>query len=312
MLHLLPFPDKPALEDKPIIRSLAQGPDYKPDWRLRVTEQYLLRSAGAKDTSSVTDVILATEGDPFVRQLLCFHSGRRTVIACAIEYALRCNRYAHTTRIPALIKGMVVCGRSGEQIANEVATTAINVRTFEKLNFDVRRFANNRTWLRDICFPMCSTEIALQHQFEHRVLAIAYEGGWPRLENLLLSQQSERSTNTKADLDQLTAILTARALDYVIGLEARGIRPSERDLELLFLAQRRMPMAALPPFSPSERTANPAALRKKIEAEKKAKELSPLARERIRRLLEVAKSDRPLEMDKKLGIQQPFADSSGQ
>lgn len=312
MVYLLPSPDKPISLDKPIIRSLVEGPDYKPDWRLRLSEQYLLQISQAKDMSAATDLIVSKECDPFVRQLVRFHSGRGSIIATSIEYALRCDRYAHTTRVPALIKAMIAAGQTTEEIAKQVSTTAMNIRTFEKLSFDVRRYINNRVWLRDICFPVLSPDTAFYQQYESRALGIAYEGGWPRLQNLLLSQQSERAVSVKSDLDQLVALLAARALDYIVGLEVRGVLPTARDLEFLLLTQSRMPMVALPPFSAGERTADPATLRKKIEVEQKVKKLSPLARDRIRRLIEFIKSDHPLDMDAKLGVQQPSADASTQ
>jgi hypothetical protein len=196
---------------------------------------------------------------------------------------------------------MVVARCSVEHIAAQVGSTPLNVRIFEKICFDVRRYSSNRIWLRDICLSAAIPSGPPCPPYETRLLVIAFEGGWSRLQKLLLSQQSQRSPNTKADLDQFVAILAARALDYLINLEAQGVPPSERDVQLLILAQR-MPMVALPPFSPSERSLNASADQAKNELDSTVKQLSPLARRRIIAILERIKSDAPMKMDAEIEV----------
>jgi hypothetical protein len=308
-MDLLDMPRPLWAPDNRVARSIEVGPDYKPDWRLRVTEQHLLAISRVEDRSAAVNLILIKERDPFIRQLVRFHTGTgRCVIPDALEYALQCLHCDPTTRIPALIKAMVVAGLTSQQIAAEVGTKPMNVQTYEKLAFDVRRYCRNRLWLRNICFPIVAVDGSPQHHYEARVLAIAYEGGWARLQSLLLTQQSQRSVNAKADLDQFIAILAARALDFVIGLEAQGIPPTQRDVEVLFLAQHRMPMIALPPFSPSERTADPALDAVRNEIDPTVKALSPLARRRITTFLEIMRSPGQGKIDSILGQEESQAD----
>ena len=294
-MHLLGSPQQARAPDELIVRSLEAGPDYKPDWRLRVTERYLVEISGAEKKATAIDLVLTQERDPVIRQLVLFHVGRRCVIPSQIEYALRCLRHQCESRIPTTIKAMIVAGRSCGQVAQQVATKAINVWTYEKLAFDIRRYSKNRIWLRNVCFPPAVQETPCQ--YEARLLAIAFEGGWARLQNLLFSQQADKSVSTKADLDQLIALLAARALDFVISLETHGVPPSVQDLELLLLAQHRMPMVALPPFSPSDRTFDSTFNATRNAPDPAIKKLSPLVRRRIIALLERIQSDTPMKID---------------
>src|SRR5256885_961042 len=152
-MHLLNNSEKPWSNEEFIIRSLDQGPNYSPDWRRRVLEQYVVEISRAEKKSVAVDRILVSERDPILRQLMLFHSGRRCVISGAINYALQCIRHQSETSIPALIKAMVVARCGAEHIAAQVGSTPLNVRIFEKICFDVRRYGSNRIWLRNICLP---------------------------------------------------------------------------------------------------------------------------------------------------------------
>jgi hypothetical protein len=205
-----------------------------------------------------------------------------------------------------MIKAMIVCGRTNEQIARQIGTSAINVQTFEKLAFNVRRYLHLRVWLRQICSPLLDPDAPPHVLYQARLCAIAFERGWSGLENLTVSRQAEKAVSATADLHQIITLLSSRALDYIVALELTGAPPTGRDLELLLLAEHRLPTAGLSPsntyFQRTVEPPDPEREEKEKRAKAIAKGLSPLARRRLIQLLERIQSEQPLPGDDKLPV----------
>lgn len=216
--------------DEVIIRNLSDGPDYRPDWRFRTVEQYLLQARSTDRFQDSINAILEQERDPFVRQLLRFHADRRSVIADRIEYALRCVRKEAETRIPAFIKGMIVAGCSCEQIGKTVGTNPENILAFEKIFFDIRRYLGSQAWIKAICSPGLDRTAPAYRLWERRLMSIAFSRGWPGIHDLV-SKPSNKSGHS--DPHRLIRGLFARSVDFVNELEIEGVPPSDRDLQML-------------------------------------------------------------------------------
>src|SRR5260370_42422442 len=106
----------------PITRSLGESCDYQPDWRFQVWKQYALEITGARHQSARLEHVLLVEKDPFVRDLIRYHFGRRCIIGEAIRYAVACEATNVRARIGSAIKAMIVAGRTYEQVASELVT----------------------------------------------------------------------------------------------------------------------------------------------------------------------------------------------
>jgi hypothetical protein len=178
------------------------------------------------------------ENDPFVRQLLRYHFSRRCIIGRSIQYALRCQATNHQNRVGSLIKAMIVAGRSSRQIADELATDPMSVVTFSKIFWDLTRYRDNRVWLKRLCFQPQHGRPTAEQECEGRWLQIAYMRGWAGLSEVVSSRVPNSERNIKMDVDRFVACLMTRACDFVTNLEAMGITPSERDLQLLAVTQR--------------------------------------------------------------------------
>jgi hypothetical protein len=271
----------PATMPMPV-RTLQEGPDYQPDWRFRTVELYFLELSKAKDAASRIDAILAQERDPYLRQVLKFHTNRRCVIHAAIRYALSCRATNVENRIGSLIRAMTVAGRTPEQIANEFGTEPLNILTYQKLFFDVSRYLDRRGWLKRVCFPIFNHHPTAEEECEGRLLSVAYMRGWPALAGLMSNHKPCQTG--KAELSRLVQILLTRSADYFAGLEAAGVLPTERDFQFLVVLQHRIEGLGLPlklehldyvePLDPDEE-------RLRSEAKERARKCSALSRRRI-------------------------------
>jgi len=272
------------------VRSLSQGPDYRPDWRWQTCERYLVQVSSSKDKEAEVDYILARERDPYVRQLLAFHYRRHCVISPAIEYALRCGATNIENRIASLIRAMTICDLPAESIARELGTVPLHIVAYQKFFFDVKRFLDRKLWIKRICFPVYQHQPSAEEECEARWLAVAYMRGWGGLSGLVSNQRLAH--NSGEDLQGLVRVLLGRSLDYFVGLEAVGIPPSERDLELLALVQRRMEGLGLP-LKLEDLTyveaLDPEREKRNNEAKQIVRGLSPQARRKIAALLERCK-----------------------
>jgi hypothetical protein len=189
---------------------------------------------------------------------------------------------------------MVDAGRSTKQIGNELGTEVNNIVTYLKIFFDVNRFLANRAWLKRVCFPSYAQEPTAVEEAEARWLAAAYLRVWAGLAQIVRNRPQNVRRTTKLELDELMQVLVARSSDYVAGLEALGVPPTELDVQLLALVGHRIEQLGLPllpenlvypePLDPEEE-------KRMEEAKEIVKGLSPSARKKIRHLLERLRSE---------------------
>jgi hypothetical protein len=220
----------------PTPRSLREGPDYRPHWRFLVSEEHLLKVAEAKKKSDALDDILLNEKDPFVRQLVLYQSGRRSVIAESIEYALRCRRSEAENPIAGMIPAMVVAGRSAIQIAQDIGTEPRHIVAYEKMFFDVRRYRGNVFWIKNLCYSTGGA--TLMQQNASRWLVTACERGWAGLAGAFSTQPSPKACAGTTALNRIYLGLLSRAADFITTLEMAGVAPGERDIDWLLQMQR--------------------------------------------------------------------------
>jgi hypothetical protein len=288
----------PKHQNLPIARSLGEGPDYRPDWRFQVWQQYTLQITSARDQSAELESILGMENDPFVRQLLRYHFGRRCVIGRSIQYALRCQATNHQDRAGSLIKAMIVAGRSSRQIADELATDPMSVVTFSKIFWDLTRYRDNRVWLKRLCFRPQHGRPTAEEECEGRWLQIAYMRGWAGLSEVVSSRVPNSERNIKMDVDRFVGCLMARACDFVTNLEAMGIAPSSHDLAMLAIAQRGLEQLGIQ-ISPEDilyrSLPSPEEQREQDKAKELLKGMSPRARQVLARFLDKCKAQAKAE-----------------
>ncbi len=234
--------DSATVPDEVIIRNLSDGPDYRPDWRIRTVQRYFLQARSNDSFPDSINAILEQERDPFVRQLVVFHADRRSVIADRIEYALRCVQNEAETIVPAFIKAMIIAGRSSQQIAETFGTNSKNISAFEKIFFDIRRYRDNQAWIKAIFSPRLNRTAPAYRHWEKRLMSIAFNRGWPGLRDSLSKPSSKIG---HSDLNRLIRGLVARAADFVNELEIEGIPPSDRDSQMLVAALRAMKSAGI-------------------------------------------------------------------
>jgi hypothetical protein len=205
----------------PIVRSLEEGPNYQPNWRWLTVQQYLaeIENPAEADGDSPTklQLILDREEDEIVRQTLQFQYDVLSDNEAVVKYALLCAASAEDAW---MIKAMVVANRSTELVAEEMSTQPAAVDFFEKLYFDVRGYLDKRAWLRKICFG----------KDRHRWLQVAFERGWPGVEEVIL----HRLPKGQRGLNPAVSVLLGRVQAGLFQLEASNVDPSEKDLELLW------------------------------------------------------------------------------
>ncbi len=220
-----------------VIRSLEEGPDHQPDWRNRVVAIYLADIAKAPDGKSRLTEILFTEKDPFVRQFLRFRYDGVCSNAAGFRYAAGCQA-RNAARGPAsMIRSMLVADRTPTEIAAELGTTRLNIVTFMKVFFDVRRYLDNEVWLQRIAMTPPEGMGDAEALRERRWLTAAYQRGWEGVEQVVFHRVPSTVESIEATSRQLAANLGVRALEYVGDLQARGEAPNENDLRR-FLAAR--------------------------------------------------------------------------
>src|SRR5437868_15191213 len=84
-----------------IARSLEEGPDYQPDWRSRVAQQYLRNIVRAEPDCRADQLtkVLAKEPDEHIIELLLFHLNGPGLYGESVDYALRCLKSNAKTQI---------------------------------------------------------------------------------------------------------------------------------------------------------------------------------------------------------------------
>ncbi len=224
------------MQDK-IVRSLEEGPDHQPDWRSRVVELYIADVAKAQDAKARLSEILFAENDPFVRQFLRFRYDGVCSNAAGFRYAAGCQARNATTGTASMIRAMLIADRTADEIAVELGTSRINIVTFMKVFFDVRRYLDNEVWLRSIVMTVPDGVGEAEALRERRWLTAAYHRGWEGVEQVVFHRIVATPESIEKISRQLSADLGARALEYVGDIQARGEAPSENDLRR-FLAAR--------------------------------------------------------------------------
>ncbi len=202
-------------------RTLAESPDYAPDWRSVLVEQYIheINSQPEWQTDQAKQLkeIFEREPDQTVRGALQFHLGELPDSQKGpLEWALRCLR---VTEIEMAIKAMILANVPIQYIAKEMGTDPSNIKTFELLCFDVRPYLQNRPWLRSVCFGRKG----------HRWLQVAFDRGWAGVKEVILQRPQEG----ERDLDLTTSVLLGRTQAWILENEASNTPPTEKELAML-------------------------------------------------------------------------------
>ena len=237
------------------VRNLADAPDYSVDWRHLVVQGYLSDVMIAENNRTRMVAILDIERDPFVRQLLKFRYDGNAANAEGFRYATGCQARNSVTGAASMIKAMLIADRTPEEIAIELGTKTMNVVTYAKIFFEVRRYLNNESWLRQIVFAEPAkdrTEAAFP--LERRWLAAAFHRGWAGVEQIVFHRAPSTTAEVEALTTQLQATLTSRALEFAMELETSGTAPTSADLDR-FLAARNAQSRQPPVASDNTRTA---------------------------------------------------------
>ena len=219
---------KPHTANGPEPRSTKASPDFRPDWRNRVIEEYVLEIEASPDATKAAERILQQENDVVVRQVLCFHLGRFCGSKTAIEYALRCHRSRGANIAAGFIEAGAIANMPPRDIASHIGATGRAVALFELLFFDARRSRDAQVWLQDV---VSRTPPDDMHYARLRVTALAR--GAAGLMAIFQSRRDQHKKSGRLMLERFTMLLLARALDYYAGLEIRGVAVSERDMALL-------------------------------------------------------------------------------
>ena len=160
-----------------ITRSLEEGPDYLPDWRNRVVQQYLRDIAEPGRRTHKLAALVAAEPDEWVIELLLFHLDGPSLLGPSVNYAVRCVRANAKSRFGSKIKAMILAEFLTEEIASEMGTESNNIDVFEYLFFDIRRYRARRTWLEGISNPDPAEARTPEETTELRFLQIARTRG---------------------------------------------------------------------------------------------------------------------------------------
>ena len=221
-------------------RSLNDGWDYRPDWRIHVIESYLVEIAGAKDRADALQGILFQELDPFVRQGLRYRFTGRCVNHSAIEGAFRAGHDGGAGAIGSRIKALVIADRYSAEIANILRVPVAVVIAFEKLFWDVRRYLNAELWLEMVVERLEQQKPKTPEATREKIwLRTALREGWDGLERLWFRKGG---TDAKA-LDELSreieGIAARRALRHLQQLEETGAPVGDDDLKRLAVLSRR-------------------------------------------------------------------------
>ena len=216
----------------PAPRSLADGPDYRPDWRFLTFQQYAADLAVAKDEAATLQQILSQEKDRVLRELLKFEFGGSSRWHSSISYALACHRTQDNNPIAASISAMVVAARTCGQIAEEIGAKRRHVIAYELLFFDVRRFAENRYWIKHLCyFPQRVTSLG---EDASRWLITACERSWAGLSAIFSTSRSPSAPAGQTAAERFSLGLASRCADYVNHRDLAGTAPDLHDIDLLF------------------------------------------------------------------------------
>jgi len=208
--------------DAPAVPSPRTDPDYQPDWRHKWFEQDCVEVARAADKSAKAEELSELAKDPFVSLLFKAHFSEPTSEErSAVKWA---SRARDTEQVAHIIEAMVVADYSAEEIAKEFGTDKINIEAYEKIFFDVRPYLQFRGWLKTFCLGKRG----------HCALRVAFNRGYPGVEEVVLRHKVKRNRDLKESL----SVLIGRVEDAVFAREENNMASSKIDLEwLLRLSQ---------------------------------------------------------------------------
>ena len=221
-----------------ICRGLEDGWDYQPDWRTRHVDAYLEQIAKAPDRKAALVEVVCSEKDPVVRQGLRHRMTGSCAATAAFAWAARCARDNTRTGVLSMLKAMVVAGLPTAAIASELGTTPFNVVIAERLHFDVRRYLQNRLWLRSTVIEPREERLSNPEQSRARMwMTVAFESGAERLLSVLRGGEDTSTETLETNAQRIEAITGRRALEFVRGLDRSGSVETEDDLKRFLLAR---------------------------------------------------------------------------
>jgi hypothetical protein len=228
---MLFLPEHESTEPPEPVRRLSDGPNYEPHWRWQVFERFALRISRAKNSVSELDKLVTEEGDPFIRQLLQSQYRRHCIIPNQIAYALRCHQTNSSTRIGSLTEALIIADRTTAQIAADIGTTPDNVRAYEKLFFDARKYRDHRGWFAQLCLRAVPQRSRVEQECDRQWRSLAHRRGFAGLAPAIFAQQKPPSSSTPHAA--FVRSLLCRASDFISDLDATGVLPTERDMAML-------------------------------------------------------------------------------
>lgn len=215
------------MENK-VARTLDEGWDYQPDWRSRVVDRLLVEKAGAEDPL----VALQDEQDSYVRQYFVFRKSGESMVRDSMLWAHRAAANNRSTGAASLIKALTIAKVPVKDIAAKLRTSSKNIAVFVKLYFDVERYIADRDWIATVVFPTSSASTHdLSELRERRWLAASSLRGREGLERSLSPRTVRDSAERDAVSAEVCSILTARAHDFVIGMQDRYVPASADDFD---------------------------------------------------------------------------------
>jgi hypothetical protein len=255
----------------PILRSLAEGRDFRPDWRPLLTDAYLAQlkqpsAANGPIPEELKRILDPNTGeqDEMVRQLLQFHYGIPFEGKPALDWALRCGLKSPEAALA--IKAMLVADYSVEEIADELSTSIDNIKAFEQVFFDVRPYAKDRLFLQKICYG----------KHGHRLLQVAFQRGRVGVEEVVLRR---RRKDEGRITDVCLGLLLQRVKDGILDREAANIPPDESDAGRLIALSRVKNPQMVPYLSDTEKS--------HLESLERVEQFTPAERRRLSTAFEV-------------------------
>jgi hypothetical protein len=248
----------------PILRSLVEGRDFRPDWRMLQIDAYLaqLKQPSAangpipEELKRILDLNTG-EQDEMVRQLLQFHYGIPFEGKPALDWAVRC--WLKSPEAALAIKAMVVADYSVQEIADELSTSVDNIKAFEQVFFDVRPYAKDRLFLQKICYGKDG----------HRLLQVAFQRGRVGVEEVVLRR---RRKDERRITDVCLGVLWQRVRDGLFDREAANIPPDESDARRL-IALSKVKDSQKVPLSDTEKS--------HLEGLERVRQFTPAQRRRL-------------------------------
>ena len=214
----------------PITRNLEDGPDYQPDWRYQLVQEFLKAHAKAKEATSCEE-LLADEKDVLVRLVVRYHLTQECAAPEPVRYALAAQQSNRITGQATTIRAMALAGRNCGTIANYLKTTKLNIVVFTRLFWDIERYLEQPFWLESLIRHEGCRGNGSEHVRERRLLRVAYHKGWEGLREALLPRQSRSKADVKAVMVEIQHAVGVRALEFVEALQDEGVPTGQDDFQ---------------------------------------------------------------------------------